>query len=219
MVVSIILALRTSPYYFDAVNMGRLVALGLLLSTVPLDHFDLLKREMPRRIEAPVPEYEYWGPEAPEDFDQVMESVDEALGLLEGSQARRAVPVDADDRAVDILEDLLSTISERTPVEEEAQAAIPDPHEVERRRNLFQNRMREIDDRLAANPADMDALFSKATYLAMRKQYREAMQALDEITRLDPYYPGVWHLKTKVYELMGNREMAELCRTRAQALE
>ncbi len=160
-----------------------------------------------------------WGPEAPEEFDQVMDSVDEALGMLDSTQVPGSSQEEVADRAANILEDLLSTISTPSASQEESPMPAGDQGEAERRRSLFENRLRQMDQRLASDPGDVDALFAKATYLAMRKQYDEATKALDEITRLSPYYPGVWHLKAKVYELMGDKAMAELCTKRARAME
>lgn len=220
MVVGIILGLRTSPYYFDDINLARMGVLGVLLLTLPLDHFSLLRRRAILGAGAPMPEsdYEMWGPEAPEEFDQVMDSVDEALGMLD-TQTVGSSQEEVADRAANILEDLLSTISTPAPSQEGASIPTGDEGEAERRRSLFENRLRQMDRRLSMDPGDVDALFAKATYLAMRKQYDEATHALDEITRLSPYYPGVWHLKAKVYELMGDKAMAELCTKRARAME
>ncbi len=221
MVVGIILGLRTSEYYFDDINLARMGILGILLLTLPLDHFGLLRGRSPFRDRGPEPEgeYEMWGPEAPEEFDQVMDSVDEALGMLDSTQVPGSSQEEVADRAANILEDLLSTISTPSASQEESPMPAGDQGEAERRRSLFENRLRQMDQRLASDPGDVDALFAKATYLAMRKQYDEATKALDEITRLSPYYPGVWHLKAKVYELMGDKAMAELCTKRARAME
>lgn len=221
MVVGLILGLRTSEAYFDDINLARLGVLGILLITVPLDHFGMLRERASYGAYAPTPEsdYEMWGPEAPEEFDQVMDSVDEALGMLDTTQGGGASQEEVADRAANILEDLLSTISTPAEGQEETTVSLADQGEAERRRSLFENRLRQMDQRLASDPGDVDALFAKATYLAMRKQYDDATKALDEITRLSPYYPGVWHLKAKVYELMGDKAMAELCTKRARAME
>lgn len=218
MITGIILALRTSPYYFDQTNIARLTVLAFLLFTVPMDHLDFFRSRSRVPSAEPYPSYDYMGPEAPEDFDQVMGSVDEALGMLD-TRVTGPSQDDAADRAANILEDLLASISEEPVVREDRAERELDPAEVERRRNLFEHRLLEMDDRLRADPRDVDALFAKATYLAMRKQYQEAAEALDEIARLSPYYPGIWHLKAKIYELMGNHQMAALCAKRAKALE
>ncbi|MEE9601471.1 MAG: hypothetical protein V3W22_07235 [Thermoplasmata archaeon] len=218
MIVSIILGLRTSPYYFDSVNLGRLVAIGFLLVTVPLDNIDLHGLAVPRPAAAPASP-ELWGPEAPEEFDQVMDSVDHVLDSLDSSKPPTAAQEQAVEPAIDILEDLISTISQQPEAEAEEEVVGLDPAEIERRKSLFEYRIKEVDRRLVSDPNDVDALFAKATYLAMKLQYDEASEILDDVTRLSPYYPGVWHLKSKVYELMGNQDMADLCAKRALEME
>lgn len=215
MVAGLILGLRTSPYYFDAVNGGRLVVLAALLITVPLDHIDVIRGKI-RFTRARAAEADFW-PAAPHEFDDVMTSVDEALGLLDTSQGKEEADEELSGLATDLLEDLMTTISDTgaQPVEVEGR---PDSLEIERRRVLFEKRLEAIDRRLASDPKDVDALFAKATYLAMRGRHDDSMRVLDEVTRLSPYYPGVWHLKAKVYEMMGDHEKAELCRKRARSL-
>ncbi len=214
MVGSLILALRTSPYYFDAVNVGRIAVLGSLLLTVPLDHIGLLRGRISRQVAAPIPETEFWGPEAPEEFNEVITSVDEALGMLETSQEAGETDEELNELASDLLEDLLATISE-TPAAAEEEKHEPDVREIQRRRDLFETRLRSINQRLEVDSKDADALFAKATYLAMRRQNEEAIKVLDHVTMINPSYPGVWRFKAKVYQLMGNLRMAELCLKRA----
>ncbi len=90
------------------------------------------------------------------------------------------------------------------------------PEEVRRRQSIFQNRARAMDEQLAADAGNLDALFAKAAFLALRQEYDEAARLLNDLTRLDPTYPGAWHLKAKVYQLMGDPRMAELCLRSAQ---
>lgn len=90
------------------------------------------------------------------------------------------------------------------------------PEEVRRRQSIFQNRIRTMDERLADDPEDLDALFAKATFLALRQEYDEAAHLLNDLTRLDPAYPGAWHLKAEVYRLMGDARMAGLCLASAE---
>lgn len=86
-----------------------------------------------------------------------------------------------------------------------------DPEEARRRQAIFQGRIQAMDERLGTDPEDADALFAKATYLALRKEYQGALGILNELTRLSPRYPGVWYLKAKVCQLLGDTKMAELC--------
>ncbi len=215
MIASLILGLRTSPYYFDAVNAGRLAVLGALLVTVPLDHIDLIRSKLRLTRRRPA-EADFW-PAAPQEFDDVMTSVDEALGLLDTSQGVEEADEELSGLATDLLEDLMTSISDTSAQPREVESR-PDSLEIERRRVLFEKRLEAIDRRLASDPKDVDALFAKATYLAMRGRHDDSMRVLDEVTRLSPYYPGVWHLKAKVYEMMGDHEKAELCRKRARSL-
>ncbi len=211
MVISLILALRTSPYYFDAVNIPRLAILGALLVTIPLDHFDLLRRGARQPARYAPPEVAMWGSE-PEAFDQGLETVDEALNALDAAvDGDEPTPAEATDVATLMLEGLLADF--------EAPETGFEVSEVRRRQAIFEKRMKSIDDRLAADAQDADALFAKATYMAMRKEYEKAIEFLDQVGVVNSDYPGLWIFKAKIYELMGNLKMAELSLTRASQLE
>ncbi|MFQ5907841.1 MAG: tetratricopeptide repeat protein [Thermoplasmata archaeon] len=211
MVVSLILALRTSPYYFDAINIPRLIVLGALLVTVPMDHLDLLRRRVQQPAVHAPPEVAMWGPE-PEAFDEGLGTLDEALNALdEVVGGVEPTPAEATDVAASMLEGLLADFDEpETGVE---------ASEVRRRQAIFDKRMKSIDNRLAADAEDVDALFAKATYLAMRKEYEKAIDLLDQVGAVKPDYPGLWIFKAKIYELMGNLKMAELSLERASQQE
>ncbi|MFQ5553292.1 MAG: tetratricopeptide repeat protein [Thermoplasmata archaeon] len=214
MVVSLILALRTSPYYFDAVNIPRLIVLGALLATIPLDHFDLLRRRARQPAAYAPPEAAMWGPE-PEAFDEGMGNLDEALTALDALDAAvegtEPAPAEATDVATSMLEGLLADF--------DAPETGFEVSEVRRRQAIFEKRMKSIDDRLAENAQDADALFAKATYLAMRKEYEKAIELLDQVGVVNADYPGLWIFKAKIYELMGNLKMAELSLQRANEQE
>jgi hypothetical protein len=207
MVVSLILALRSSPYYFDAINMPRLIVLGALLATVPLDHLDLLRRRARQPDGYAPPEVAMWGPE-PEAFDEGLGTLDEALNALdEVVGGGEPTPAEATDVAASMLEGLLADFDEpETGVE---------VSEIRRRQAIFDKRMKSIDDRLSSDAQDADALFAKATYLAMRKEYEKAIELLDQVGAVKSDYPGLWIFKAKIYELMGNLKMAELSLERA----
>ncbi|MEE9593058.1 MAG: hypothetical protein V3W28_05710 [Thermoplasmata archaeon] len=207
MVVSLILALRSSPYYFDAVNMPRLIVLGALLATIPLDHLDLLRRRARQPKGYAPPEVAMWGPE-PEAFDEGLVTLDDALNALdEVVGGGEPTPAEATDVAASMLEGLLTDFDEpETGVE---------ASEIRRRQAIFDKRMKSIDDRLSSDAQDADALFAKATYLAMRKEYEKAIELLDQVGAVKSDYPGLWIFKAKIYELMGNLKMAELSLERA----
>ncbi len=207
MIASLIAALRTSPYYFDAVNLPRFAVLAALLASIPLDHMDLLRRLAREAVRHTPPEAAMWGPE-PEVFDQGLETVDEALNALDTAvRGVGADPAQATDAATSMLEGLLADF--------DAPETGFEVSEVRRRQAIFEKRMKSIDDRLAANAQDADALFAKATYLAMRKEYEKALDLLDQVGVVNAEYPGLWIFKAKIYELMGNLKMAELSLQRA----
>ena len=211
MVISLILALRTSPYYFDAVNIPRLAVLGALLATIPLDHLDLLRRGARQPEAYPPPELTMWGPE-PEAFDEGLGTVDEALNALD-------VAVDGVEPTSEEATDVATLMLEGLLADFEAPETGFEVSEVRRRQAIFEKRMKSIDDRLAADAQDEDALFAKATYMAMRKEYEKAIELLDQVGVVNSDYPGLWIFKAKIYELMGNLKMAELSLTRASQLE
>ncbi len=82
-------------------------------------------------------------------------------------------------------------------------------------REIFQ----KVDDKLKEDPTDLQAIFTKAAALARMNDYREAINVLNELTIHDPRYPGMWMLKAKLYDRMGEQAKANLCRQRALNLE
>ncbi len=75
------------------------------------------------------------------------------------------------------------------------------------------------ESRLKENPNDVDALFAKATALAALERYDDSMKALNELTKINHKYPGLWLLKSKIYESLGDEQKAKLCRERSQQIE
>lgn len=81
------------------------------------------------------------------------------------------------------------------------------------------NILRNAERRLKAEPRNTDLLFVKSVALAKLKDYRAAVAALNEVTKIDPLYPGLWIFKAKLYSRLGDANMARLCRRRALELE
>ena len=79
--------------------------------------------------------------------------------------------------------------------------------------------MERSESHLKDNPEDADALFAKATALAVLQRYDESMSTLNELTRVDHRYPGLWLLKSKIYSGMGDEQKAKLCRERSAETE
>ncbi len=69
-------------------------------------------------------------------------------------------------------------------------------------------------ERLRSNPRDWDALAAVGAYLLARGQTDKALDCFHRITRENPKYPGIWGLKAKAFEALGDRPNADLCRRR-----
>lgn len=73
--------------------------------------------------------------------------------------------------------------------------------------------------RLQEDPKDVDAMFTKAAALARMKDFEASVETLNELTKRDPRYPGLWMLKAKLYDRLGEEVKANLCRQRALELQ
>ncbi len=76
----------------------------------------------------------------------------------------------------------------------------------------------KTEERLSGSPEDLDALFTKAAAQARLKEYDAALKTLNELTRMQPAYPGMWMLKAKLFDQVGDELKANLCRHRALEL-
>ena len=79
-----------------------------------------------------------------------------------------------------------------------------------------ENWQRQCRKRLQKNPLDLNALFAQAAWLATSGDYEKCIETLEVITKRDPFYPGIWMLKAKIFGQLGNERMARLCRERAE---
>jgi len=70
-------------------------------------------------------------------------------------------------------------------------------------------------DRLESDPDDADALFVLAASRAVSGMFAEAARLLNRLVRLRADYPGVWMLKNKVHEALGEPLVAAACRRAA----
>lgn len=78
--------------------------------------------------------------------------------------------------------------------------------------------LNKTEEKLSATPEDLDALFTKAAAQARLKEYDAALHTLNELTRVQPAYPGMWMLKAKLFDQVGDELKANLCRHRALEL-
>jgi KaiC/GvpD/RAD55 family RecA-like ATPase/Flp pilus assembly protein TadD len=72
------------------------------------------------------------------------------------------------------------------------------------------------DDRTKRDKNDIDAWFLKAAILTKMGKYKDAMNSLHQVTRIDLKYPEVWTAKGEVYSKLGDHKKAALCYQRAQ---
>src|SRR5213593_493405 len=74
-------------------------------------------------------------------------------------------------------------------------------------------------ERLKLNPRDADALFAMAAAQATLDDAKGGLETLDRLAALDPAYPGLWVLKTKLHAKLGQADLARQSRMRAQQSE
>src|SRR5207247_4647753 len=75
--------------------------------------------------------------------------------------------------------------------------------------------MQIASERLKLNPSDPDALFALAAAQATLDDPAGGVQSLDRLAALDPDYPGLWVLKTKLHARLGQTDLAKESRLRA----
>jgi tetratricopeptide (TPR) repeat protein len=82
--------------------------------------------------------------------------------------------------------------------------------------NLLRFR-RIVERRLRDDPADLDALFLKASLDLKEGRHEDALRRVDAIIRQDERYPGVWFLKAEIFERLGSRTLASECRIKGHS--
>ncbi len=73
----------------------------------------------------------------------------------------------------------------------------------------------KAEERLGADPEDADALFVLAASRAVSGLFADAARLLNRLVRLRADYPGVWMLKNRVHEALGEPLVAAACRRAA----
>src|SRR5205823_7392109 len=79
--------------------------------------------------------------------------------------------------------------------------------------------MQIASERLKLDPKDADTLFAMAAAQATLDDPRAALQSLDRLAGLNPNYPGLWVLKTKLHARLGEADRARESRLQAQQAE
>ena len=88
--------------------------------------------------------------------------------------------------------------------------------------SLFAERPSEIENtyvraalnRLRETPDDADALVVLGVWALSRGQPGKALQYLHAVTQKNPAYPGIWRLKARAFDALGDAANAALCRKR-----
>ncbi len=81
--------------------------------------------------------------------------------------------------------------------------------------DALEERVERAKGALAVNQRDRDALFTVGAHLAAAGKAQEAIETLNKLTMLDPHYPGLWWVKARVFEALGNAQAAEAAMMRA----
>jgi len=67
-----------------------------------------------------------------------------------------------------------------------------------------------LEERLKTEPNNADILFTLAAINAVHGQYGKAIKRILKLETIDSKYPGLWRLKDRIYELMGDVETAAI---------
>jgi len=67
-----------------------------------------------------------------------------------------------------------------------------------------------LTDKFSSERNDSDILFTMAAINAIHRQFLKALKCIQSLEKIDPEYPGLWRLKAKIYELMGDAETAAI---------
>lgn len=73
-----------------------------------------------------------------------------------------------------------------------------------------------VQQRLAENAQDVDALFVLAAIQARDGRVSEGLTILDHVLRLDPGYPGAWMFKATLHRMRGEDEAERSAREKAE---
>jgi Flp pilus assembly protein TadD len=77
--------------------------------------------------------------------------------------------------------------------------------------NLY---IRAAAERLRADAQDLDALEVVGAYFFAHGHVEKALECFHRVSKEDPKHPGIWRLKAKAFEALGDLKSADMCRRR-----
>lgn len=137
--------------------------------------------------------------------------------LKSAEAALRLEPADADAWQLKAI--VLDALGRHDEAATARLRATTPPAPAVKRDDVTARLMAVVDQRLAQNPRDADALFVKAAALAKGGDVGGAIVALEALSLFDDAYPGLWILKAKIHARRGEPEKARAARLRAQEAE
>jgi len=69
-------------------------------------------------------------------------------------------------------------------------------------------------ERLRLAPDDPDALLVIGSWLLLTGKPGKALDYLNRVTQVAPAYPGIWRVKAKAFDALGDKASADACRRR-----
>lgn len=127
-------------------------------------------------------------------YDEAATSYRKALELVSTKIEKKYKKVLSEERAIeDMLEELVTDEFEERHLKE----------------------LGKYESRLSKNKGDADAWYGKGQILRDMGRSKEALNALHEVTKIDPNYPNVWKVKGDLYTKLGDETKASICYKRA----
>ncbi|MBI4416741.1 MAG: hypothetical protein HY557_07145 [Euryarchaeota archaeon] len=130
-----------------------------------------------------------------------------------------ALSIDANDLdAWRFKADVLEALGRRAEADQ-ARVRAAGPTAAPKKEDPMTHLLATVEQRLAVNPRDADALFVKAAAEAKLEDLAGSIATLEVLAKVDEAYPGLWVLKAKLHARRGEREKAKESRLRAQEVE
>jgi len=80
----------------------------------------------------------------------------------------------------------------------------------------YKKELEACERRVKRNPKDVDAWHSRSLVLIKMGRYKDAMNSLHKVTRLDTGYPNVWRTKGNLFKKLGDEKRARIAYERAK---